>query len=959
MSNFPLNDLPSAQPRTRRRGRPREVKPRGFSDKELRSRVKLFGQLLGNVLRSQAGGPVLAAVEALRKGYISLRHTENPKKRQRLEQLIRRLDPESLTHVVRAFSTYFNLANVAEEAFSHRLRRQKIRVGGPRWVGSVYEALQELREAGITIEELQTIFDNLMYMPVITAHPTEARRRTVTECLRRIFVNAGRLNEPRLSRTEKVEIERTLETEIQILWKTDEVRVQRPQVRDEIRNALYFFPGSLFQAVPATYRVFERAIREVFGVDESGRPPVHVPSFLRFGSWVGGDRDGNPNVTAETTALAVALQVRAILIEYSNRLLHLRRVLTHSSHLCAPTPQFMDSLRSDEALYPEAFRFGPDRYRYEPYRRKLYVMRYRIQKHLAYIDARLHGEEIEPHLDAYHSADEILSDLGLIRESLISHGDGNVADGELKDVIRMVETFGFHLVSLDLRQESSRHTEAVAELLANSDPSLDYRGLAETERMKVLADMCRAEPMPVARSKLTPDTRETLEVFDVMARLSDEIGPSVFGNYVISMTHAASHVMEVMALARQAGLLGRRGEGWFCNVRVSPLFETIRDLTHIEPVLTALLDDPTYAELLRASGNRQEVMLGYSDSAKDGGILASAWSLYEAQKRITDITRRRGVGCRLFHGRGGTIGRGGGPTHESIAAQPDGTIQGQIKFTEQGETVSYKYANAETATYELSVGVTGLLKASRTLVRPADRERRDYLGIMDELREIGERTYRDLTENTPGFLDYFYEATPVNEIGMLNIGSRPSHRNKADRSKNSIRAIAWVFGWAQARHTLPAWYGIGTALEQWRTNAPDRLAKLQAMCRDWPFFRVLLSNTQMSLFKADMAIAEEYSALASDRETARRIFGMVREEYERTVRQVLNVTDQNVLMEENESLQLSLLRRNPYLDPLNHIQITLLQRVRDSSLDEQERARWLNPLLRSINAIAGGMRNTG
>jgi phosphoenolpyruvate carboxylase len=959
MSNLSLNNQPSRQT-ARRRGRLREVMPRGFSDKELRSRVKLFGQLLGNVLRTHAGGSVLAAVEALRKGYISLRHAENPKKRRRLEGLIRRLDPETLTHVVRAFSTYFSLANVAEEAFSHRLRRQKIRVGGPRWVGSVYEALQEFREAGVTPGELQTIFDGLVFMPVITAHPTEARRRTVNEGLRRIFINAARLNEPRLSRSEKAEIERALEIEIQILWKTDEVRVQRPPVRDEIRNALYFFPGSLFEAVPATYRVFERAIREVYGVNDNERPPVRVSSFLRFGSWVGGDRDGNPNVTPDTTALAVGLQVRTILIEYSNRLLQLRRILTHSIHLCVPSAEFLESLRAEEALYEAAFRFGPDRYRHEPYRRKLYVMRYRIRQNLAHIVSRLHGEEADAHVDAYHSADEFLADLVMIRDSLTSHGDGNVADGALKDLIRLVETFGFHLVALDLRQESSRHTEAVAELLAQTDPPVDYRALSEPGRLAVLSDMVRsAEPLGVARSKLSPATRETLEVFDVVARLSDELGPSVFGNYVISMTHAASHVMEVMALARQAGLLGRRGKDWFCALRVSPLFETIRDLTHIEPVLTALLDDRTYAALLEASGNLQEVMLGYSDSAKDGGILASAWSLYEAQKHITDITRQRGVHCRLFHGRGGTIGRGGGPTHESIAAQPQGTIQGQIKFTEQGETVSYKYANVETATYELSVGVTGLLKASRTIVRAPDPERRDYLGIMDELREIGERTYRELTERTPGILDYFYEVTPVNEIGMLNIGSRPSHRNKADRSKDSIRAIAWVFGWAQARHTLPAWYGIGTALEQWRRNAPDRLAKLQSMCRDWPFFRVMLSNTQMALFKADMGIAEEYGTLASDRETAQRILSMVREEYERTVCQVLNVTDQNVLMEENESLQLSLLRRNPYLDPLNHIQLTLLQRVRDASLDEAERAEWLNPLLRSINAIAGGMRNTG
>jgi phosphoenolpyruvate carboxylase len=417
--------------------------------------------------------------------------------------------------------------------------------------------------------------------------------------------------------------------------------------------------------------------------------------------------------------------------------------------------------------------------------------------------------------------------------------------------------------------------------------------------------------------------------------------------------------MEVMLLARIGGLAGRRGDKWFCDIRISPLFETIEDLANIEPVLRRLLDNPVYMALLKASGNQQEVMLGYSDSCKDGGILSSSWQLYRAQKKITELAAHYAIDCRIFHGRGGTVGRGGGPTHEAILAQPQGTVHGQIKFTEQGEVLSNKYSNAETAVYEITMGVTGLLKASRSLVHAAEPEQPEHLAILEELARRGEEAYRDLTDRTDGILDYFYEATPVNEIGQLNIGSRPSHRTRGDRSKSSVRAIAWVFGWAQSRHTIPAWYGIGSALGDWVGEDPQRLAKVQEMYRDWPFFRALLSNSQMSIFKADMGIAAEYAGLARDPEKAHRIHGRIWDEYARTVKAILDTAQLKELLEETPGLSLSLSRRNPYLDPLNHIQITMLRRYRNESLSLEQRELWLPALLRSINAIATGMRNTG
>ncbi|HEY9147483.1 MAG TPA: phosphoenolpyruvate carboxylase [Gammaproteobacteria bacterium] len=927
-----------------------------ISDKTLRARVKLFGNLLGEVLHDQAGSSVLEAVETLRKGYISLRKKDSPAKRQKLARFIEGLDPDTLVHVVRAFSIYFSLVNIAEEAYQHRQRRLQVRSGGPLWTGSFDSVLREFHKEGLSVEEVQEVLGKLSYTPVFTAHPTEAKRRTVMENLRRIFVTSEELNDPRLGKEERELIVEQLRTDIQILWKTDEVRTQKPEVRDEIKNGLFYFRESLFNAVPQVYRNAEKAVRRIYGKDVD----FSSPNFIKFGSWIGGDRDGNPYVTPETTALAVRLQNREILREYLRRVTDLSYVLTQSSLLCQPSEAFSAGLERDEAAYPEAFHDKPERFRSEPYRRKLYIMRHRLRENLRLVDAQIAGNDSDSFHGAYRTEQEFCTDLQQIRLSLISHGDISATRGKLQDLIWLVETFGFYLVQLDVRQESTRHSEAVAELLANLDAPIAYNEMDEEQRLTKLAELIgRNDALSIDRGAISERTRETLEVFEVMARMRREVSNKAFGSYVISMTHAASHILEVMLLARQAGLVGRSNDKWFCDISISPLFETIEDLEHIKPVMTALLDTPIYTTLLEAAGNTQEVMLGYSDSCKDGGILASAWNLYQAQQQITALTNSRKVQLRLFHGRGGTIGRGGGPTYEAILAQPDGTVHGEIKFTEQGEVLSNKYSNLETATYELTMGVAGLLKASRCLICAPKPDNEEYLEIMHQLAANGEQVYRGLTDNTEGFLDYFYEATPVTEIGLLNIGSRPSHRKKGDRSKSSVRAIAWVFGWAQSRHTIPAWYGIGSALRQWLGDDESRMRKLKEMYQEWPFFRALLSNTQMSLFKADMDIAAEYSELMSNRQIAREIYTLISDEHRQTVTNVLEVAQLDGLLEETPGLALSLTRRNPYLDPLNHIQITLLKRYRDESLGDEEREQWLEPLLRSINAVAAGMRNTG
>jgi phosphoenolpyruvate carboxylase len=925
--------------------------------KELRANVRLLGVILGRVLKAQAGPEVYGIVAELRSGYVQLRRQEDILLRQQLTRTVNKLNPETLSQVVRAFHLYFSLVNSAEEAYQLRRRRLDAQHGGHLWKRSFHDTLLQLKEQGLTEAELQSLLDRLQYLPVLTAHPTEAKRRSIKEGLRNIFVSIEKLDDTRTRGIYRRQVLDRLESQIQVLWKTDELRSQKLEVRDEISNGLFFFPISLFNAVALVYFNMAMAIRDVFG-DEVARS-IRLPTFLRFGSWIGGDRDGNPNVKPETTVLALRMQARTIFEEYQHRITELRDQLTHSNQICTPSAEFLASLEQDEKHAEAIFGNRSHVYGHEPYRRKLAIMLYRIQQNLAAIDAHLAGSGYSNLEYAYPSAQSFLQDLLSIRDSLISHGDGNVADGALQNLIRLVDTFGFHLMKLDIRQESTRHGDAVAEILKTA-LDLDYPALDEAGRIALLSDaVLNPGALRYRHDALSESTRETLEVFQVMVQMQRELGPDCFGKYVISMTHTASNILEVLFLAAQTGLVGKLAGHLYCHINISPLFETIEDLEHIEEVLNTLLNAPVYRQFLEASGEEQEVMLGYSDSCKDGGILASAWSLYAAQQKIIAITSALGIECRIFHGRGGTVGRGGGPTHDAILAQPPGTVRGQIKFTEQGETIFYKYNNMETAVYELTVGVTGLIKASHHLVGPVLQERRDYLGILDEISKLGEAKFRALTESDPGFLDYFYEATPVSEIGLLNFGSRPSHRKKQDRSKASVRAIAWVFAWAQSRQTLPAWYGIGTALEEWRGKDPTRLGKLQIMYQEWPFFRTLLSNTQMALAKSEMNIAKGYSGLCKDPKVGQRIYDLIQGEYHRTVEQVLSVTNAKVLLVEDQKLAESLRRRNPDLDPLNYIQISLLRRLREDTEENVPESRWRTVLLRTINAIAAGMRNTG
>jgi phosphoenolpyruvate carboxylase len=776
---------------------------------------------------------------------------------------------------------------------------------------------------------------------------------------RAVFTIIDELTDPRLGQFERDDLVEALQSQIEALWLTNEVRGSKPSVIDEIKLGLHYFQRSLFEAVKIDYRHLERAITQTYGEDETGNPVAKVPSFIHFGSWIGGDRDGNPFVTTDITRTALRMQAEEILIEHIRLVHKLTQVLTMSTRWCTPSQAFMQKLQEDETMGVTAFDERRDQFEDEIYRRKLYHMHYRLKKNLAVVRNNLRDMETPNSHHAYADETEFLDDLYSIRDSLHSHGEYSTANGDLKDVIRIAETFGFHMVELDIRQESTRHTLAVEEITEISNTG-NYTQMDDQQRLEFLAEQIESGHIPeIDSSKLSDDCRQTLEVFQAIFEMRKEISQRCVGSYVISMTHTASHIMEVMYLAYLAGLAGKSTEGYFCKLEIAPLFETIEDLGHIDRVLDTLLQNSVYSELLASSGGVQEVMLGYSDSCKDGGIMSAAWGLYQAQLKVIQIGKRHSVKCRMFHGRGGTITRGGGPTHDAIMSQPPQTVLGQIKFTEQGEVLSHKYSNAETAYYELAMGITGLMKASTGIVREDSTSYDHFHPAMQQLADLSEKYYRDLTDHTRDFFEYFYEATPVSEIGLMNIGSRPSHRRKGDMSKSSVRAIPWVFGWSQSRHMMPAWYGVGYAISQWLDKNPGSVNKLRDMYRQWPFFAAMISNLQMSLFKCDMRTALEYSKLCHNQALGKSIFGKIQMENKRTIEQVLKIANIKNLLSTDPVLTLSLTRRDPYLDPLGYLQINLLKKYRDKTVAKNKREQWQSALLSSINAIAAGLRNTG
>lgn len=919
----------------------------------LRKRTSLLGSLLGDAISRQSGEQTLDTIETLRKGFIQQRREPNEAHKQQLIDFIASLDNQTLKNVIRGFSIYFFLANLSEENYLREQRHAQRMQSEQSWEGSFRRTLLECRERNIEPAQMQELIDQLKFTPVFTAHPTEARRRTTMNILQSLFTHSDALNNlTENSFAYEQAKEQTAQT-IDLLWSSDEVRTRKPLVYDEINNGLHYFNASLFNAIPKVYRNIKKAIVDIY--PELTDYPL--PAFMSFGSWIGGDRDGNPFVTFETTELAVLMHADTVLRHYQVLLKKLRRQLIHSDTTVTVSPDVYAKITSYGELDQRVFDYNLDDYGNEPYRRLLSVILTKVKATNRRIQSK--GTDVEAEKDAYRNPEELLEDLRIIRHSVNTHDTAH-ADGLLLDMIRLVKTCGFHLAALDIRQESSYHSEVIADIFASASNLPDYQALSETERQEWLTRLLEKPGTPlIYTDNLTDKTREQLSLMNSVAMLRKLVGADTFGSYVISMTNNASQLLEVLLLMRFAGLCRLDDEGQLsADLPVAPLFETIEDLKNIDKILPAVLDNPLYRGLLQHSDNTQEIMLGYSDSSKDGGIITSAWQLYSAQQTINSIAEKYGIKTRLFHGRGGSVSRGGGSTHKAIAAQPAGTLHGQIKVTEQGEVLYAKYANTDTAVFELTMAITGTLKAcsSRFVVQPTELP--NYEDLFARLADAGEQRYRELTDHTEGFYKFYSQVTPVQEISLLNIGSRPAHRKKGLPSKTTLRAIPWVFGWSLARFTLPAWYGVGSALHSVKADE----ALMKEMNKHWPFFSVFISNIEMAFTKANMNIAQAYSQLCDDEPLREQIMTAVTDEYTLTNSGLNSLLEQDSLLSNQQNLAASLQWRDAYLDPINYIQIELLKRARQQDTMEYADHDDINvedPLIRSINALAAGLRNTG
>ncbi|MFO7169974.1 MAG: phosphoenolpyruvate carboxylase [Chloroflexota bacterium] len=931
----------------------------------LSTTIRFLGDLLGQVIREQAGESAFALEERIRKLGKELRAAHAPAQHAAaMQELVAGLSPAEMRTVIRAFSVYFALVNLAEQLQRAWVLRDRLRAHPdvPR-SESIAAAVAELKSDGVPAEEIQRWLESACIQPVFTAHPTEARRRTTLEKLRRI----ADLLELRFSgQLHGYELEENLgriHEEIVGLWQSDEVRVVKPTVIDEVKNGLYYFETCLFDLLPRLYRELEHALRQHY--------PEHtwrIPPVLRFGSWMGGDRDGNPFVTPEITVEAVRLMRVAALDRHIAAIEDLSHRLGQSVRQTPVSEELRRSLEADAAMFPQVAELLEHRNPYELYRQKCTYIReklLRTREHTLRHDPDWGSHDpLPPAGSFYLRRDELLEDLRVMQDSLRENRGGVVAGGVLADLVRRVEVFGLHIATLDIRQHSERHEAALAEVLAAAGVCGDFRSLDEAARVELLSrELANPRPLIPARLRYSPETVETIQTFRTVAAILDQLSPESIETYIISMTRGASDVLAVLLLAREAGLYDPH-EG-VSRLNIAPLFETVADLEACGAVVQACFDLPTYREHLRLRGDVQEIMIGYSDSNKDAGFTAANWALYQAQRTLRDLAARTGVQLRLFHGRGGSVGRGGGPANHAILAQPPGSVGNQIKITEQGEVIADRYGLPQLAHRHLEQVVNAVLRAG---FLPHQDPPEAWEHALEQLAEIARRHYRALVYEHPKFLRYFRTATPIAEISRLKIGSRPASRRNSDRIED-LRAIPWVFSWMQSRHTLPGWYGLGYALETFvqageeegggPAGAPaERLALLQVMYDRWPFFRTMIDNAQMILGKADLHIAERYAMLVPDEAAKEAIFKAVSAEYERTTRMICQVARIDRLLANNPVLQNAITHRNPYIDPLSYIQVELLRRLR-ADPDGPEHTQLEDAILLSINGIAAGLLNTG
>lgn len=929
-------------------------------DAPLRENIRLLGRLLGDVLREQEGEETFALVENIRQQAVRFRREHAQEASQQFNQLLSQLTRAQTVSVVRAFSYFSHLANIAEDRHHNRRRQAYKMAGATPKPSTVAYALERLKRHGMTRKDAMTLLKKSLIMPVLTAHPTEVQRKSILDAERAIAILLAERDTLPPFPEALEENSELLRAHVSILWQTRMLRQSKLTVTDEIDNALSYYKTTFLRGIPKLYQLIEQQLNLSAESNEA------LPAFLQMGSWIGGDRDGNPNVNAQTLATALHKQSALLFDFYLAEIHSLGAELSLSSLMAHVSP----ALAALAEHSPDTSEHRSD----ELYRRALVG----IYSRLAATARKLgHTDFLRQEIGCaqpYEHADQLLGDLDILITSLQENGGSVIVKPRLGKLKRAVQVFGFHLASLDLRQCSDVHERMVNELLHKVGVAENYSALAEADKCRLLLRELQ-EPRLLYSPHLqySDETMSELEVLLAARDFRQRFGARALRHYIISHTESASDLLEVALLQKETGLL----PGQWSNLKrhlsdpthgmmIVPLFETIDDLRNAPDIMQTVLSLPNAQHLIGSYEGAQEVMLGYSDSNKDGGFLTSNWELYKAELRLRDVFTKAGIRMRLFHGRGGTVGRGGGPSYQAILAQPAGTVNGQIRLTEQGEVISSKFSDPEIGQRNLEILVAATLEASLLQTTNASdipllaQKLQHYETVMDWLSQASYRAYRALVYETPGFTEYFFQSTPLTEISELNIGSRPTSRKNTGRIED-LRAIPWSFSWGQCRVMLPGWYGFGSAVEAYLhepafgANQEERLSLLREMVTHWPLLQTLLSNLDMVLSKTDLAVASRYAELVQDANIRTQIFARIRAEWHSTTQAVFSITQQKHFLASNPLLARSIRNRFPYIDPLNHLQVELIKRYRAGSTDERVK----RGIHLSINGIAAGLRNTG
>ena len=937
---------------------------------DIGSNIRLLGDLLGETIVHQDGHEAFELEEEVRAMAKAWRQGDSTAS-QRLEEIMPRIvgDLSLADSTIKAFLTYFQLVNLAEERQRVQVLRKRAETAfssGTSMDETIIGGIETLKLEGFSGEQVQSFLDSMLIMLVFTAHPTESKRRTIRQILSQVSQLLSDVGSRDLHLHERDGKVGLLRDHIELLWQSSETRERRPTVMDEVRNTgLYFFENTLFELVPRIYEQIEHALKQNFPDHE-----FKVPTFLKYGTWIGGDRDGNPFVTNAVTEDVLRAQKKQVLTLYLYDVDALYQLLSCSTNRTSFSQPFLDSLDQDRTLADESEFNVLDRFGQEPYRQKLVLMFRRLRATRDANEQPWSDQTNNPR--AYRSAAEFRNDLVAIKESLLANKGQFLARGRLERLIRAVDVFGFHLASMDIRQHARHHRTALAKVLKAAGVAEDYLALEEPKRIEALTDFMTNHQSDSSKDSIAKllqldsfdeasaseedqETAKLVSLFELIHEAQQQVGAHTIDTYIISMTEGVSNMLEILVLARDAGLLGK--------LNIVPLFETVGDLLAAPAIMTELFNHPLYAEHLELRQRKQQIMIGYSDSNKDGGFMRANWMLFTAQRQMAKACLDQNVMLTLFHGRGGSLGRGGGPTNRAILAQPPESVRGRIRITEQGEVVSSRYSEPAIASRHLEQVLHAMICS--TGKRPEIENTEKWSNIMDSLSQTAYQKYRSLVEHDD-FLEYFQTATPIDQIDQLNIGSRPSHR-RTTKSLDDLRAIPWVFAWTQSRANVPSWYGIGTAFSSWLnddqsatdelTDKTQRLALLQTMYQQWPFFRTMLSNVHLGMGRADMEIAAMYAKLAKPA-VADVIFTDIKTEFELSREMLLQITKTWGILATEPWLQHSIKVRNPYVDPLNYIQVALLKEIRKNPA-HSDLKQLQNAIMLSINGIAAGLQNVG